>query len=75
MEILLFSLILVVAVLVLTQPLWRRLLMGSTDTVDECASQSKCATKDCTKCPIPQGHLHTYIEKTYPPKKSPENRE
>ncbi|MGL5383730.1 MAG: hypothetical protein ACRDCC_09630 [Culicoidibacterales bacterium] len=59
----------------MSQPLWRRILLKSKSADDsQCASESNCQAADCTQCPLPQGgHLHDYIQKTYPKADQPKD--
>ncbi len=65
MEIVLFILIFVVAVIVLAQPIWRKIFLKNED-VEPCESQNHCQSSDCKTCPLPStSHLQTYIEAKY----------
>lgn len=62
MEIIVFIIILVVAVAVLTQPLWRK-----KTTSGVCESTPECQNADCTDCPLTTGsHTQAYLKQKYP---------
>lgn len=66
MEYVLFGLIFLAAVAILTQPLWRKLILKNEKTTTECESKSGCQTTDCTDCPLPTAsHLQTYVKQKY----------